>query len=79
MGIIDTTHYRVTCAKCTAQDHPKALQYGSAYSAGHWSSPTSDLFKLQFSVTNEGEDVIVSATCNSCGNQAEVVTTKTGP
>ncbi len=71
MGVIDSTHYRVTCPACKAKDAPRAVEYGSAYGGGSWSGPDSDKFDLHFKLLPNGESVIVSATCK-CGSEAIV-------
>ncbi len=77
MGIIDSTHYRLTCKACGAVDTPSAHQKGSAYSGGSWSGPDSKVFSLR-TEPSYGEDVIKSASC-PCGGEVEVVITRTGP
>jgi len=72
MGVIDSTHYRVSCPQCGASDDPRAVQKGSVYGAGHWSGPESDKFDLQLKQTMEGESLIVSARCKKCGAAANV-------
>lgn len=71
MGVIDSTHYRVTCPACNAKDAPRAVEHGSAYGGGSWSRPDSDKFDLHFKLLPNGESVIVSATCK-CGSEAIV-------
>lgn len=77
MGIIDSTHYSLTCTSCGAIDTPSAHQKGSAYSGGSWSGPDSKVFLLH-TEDSYGEDVIKSASC-PCGGEVEVKITRTGP
>lgn len=79
MGYIDSTHYLVTCPKCSVEDKPRAIQYGSAHSSGHWGSPSSNVFALSLEQLQDGERAIVSATCKLCGTDALVKVTHTGP
>lgn len=39
MGIIDSTHYRLTCKACGTVDTPSAHQKGSGYSGGELEWP----------------------------------------
>lgn len=78
VGYIDSTQYLITCPKCSAEDAPRAIQYGSMYSAGHWGGPSSEVFSLALELQGE-ERVIVSASCNRCGAEALVQITHTGP
>lgn len=77
MGIIDSTHYRLTYKACGTVDTPSAHQKGSGYSGGSWSGPDSKVFSLR-TEPSYGEDVIKSASC-PCGGEVEVVITRTGP
>lgn len=77
MGIIDSTHYRLTCKACGTVDTPAAHEKGSVYSGGSWSGPDSKVFALRCE-NQHGEDVIKSASC-PCGGEVTVEITRTGP
>lgn len=77
MGIIDSTHYRLTCKASGTIDTPSAHEKGSAYSGGSWSGPESKVFSLRIERCY-GEPVIKSASF-PCGGEVEVITTRTGP
>ena len=74
MGIIDSTHYRLTCEKCGISDTLSSHQYGSSWAPGEWDSLGPS---LQFdAVIDAGTKVsgphVKSAACKKCRAEAKI-------
>jgi len=72
MGVIDKTVATVSCAKCGIQEEHSAVEKGSSWGSGGWTS--FDEFK-NFIVTIESDQYgpeVTSASCMKCGAPAEI-------
>ena len=74
MGIIDSTYYRLSCAKCEMSETIGAHEKGSSFGSSGWQELSSSEF---FNVVNSNErpsssPEVDSASCKSCGESAKV-------
>lgn len=70
MGIIDTTHFTITCPKCGIIESLSVHEKGSAYSSSWQDGAEAKNFILTWTGGDKVEPKITSAKCRACGSEA---------